>query len=386
MLQPEEDTAGRPARPGQEIIRNRVDALGVAEPEITRQGDAIVVNLPGVEDQRERSEVVGQTAELHFRPVLAVTPPGRRPSHDDPTATPRGGRDHDDGRRRDHHHGIGSRDDRTDGSRGRRRPRTTTPRPADRTQAPPPTDDPTVPVTLPRRRTTTATGFPTPATSSVRCPWAATRSCSTGEVSQDAQAVDPPERVGGAASTSSRRRTGHVQRGGRAVLQQRSDPAPAGSSAITLDGRVESAPRSNRRRPSSNRSAATRSRSAAGRAAFSEQEAKDLALVLRYGALPVELEPQTVQTVSATLGRDSLDAGLIAGLVGWRWSPSTCSCTTGPSAWSWSWAWRVDGADVLDHLLPRRDRRVSPSPWRASPASSCRSASPSTPTSSTSSA
>ncbi|MEO7429580.1 MAG: SecD/SecF family protein translocase subunit, partial [Acidimicrobiales bacterium] len=45
-------------------------------------------------------------------------------------------------------------------------------------------------------------------------------------------------------------------------------------------------------------------------------EAKDLALVLRYGSLPVNLEPQTVQTVSPTLGADSLRAGLLAGLLG----------------------------------------------------------------------
>jgi preprotein translocase subunit SecD len=49
---------------------------------------------------------------------------------------------------------------------------------------------------------------------------------------------------------------------------------------------------------------------------FTEREAKDLALVLRYGALPVELEPETVQTVSASLGKDSLTAGIAAGLVG----------------------------------------------------------------------
>ncbi len=49
---------------------------------------------------------------------------------------------------------------------------------------------------------------------------------------------------------------------------------------------------------------------------FTQSEAKDLALVLRYGALPVQLDRQTVQTVSATLGRDSLRAGVGAGLVG----------------------------------------------------------------------
>ena len=38
--------------------------------------------------------------------------------------------------------------------------------------------------------------------------------------------------------------------------------------------------------------------------------------MLRYGSLPVNLEPQTIQTVSPSLGEDSLQAGLIAGFVG----------------------------------------------------------------------
>ena len=49
---------------------------------------------------------------------------------------------------------------------------------------------------------------------------------------------------------------------------------------------------------------------------FSEAETKDLALVLRFGALPVQLKPEAVNTVSATLGKDSLRAGIVAGLVG----------------------------------------------------------------------
>ena len=49
---------------------------------------------------------------------------------------------------------------------------------------------------------------------------------------------------------------------------------------------------------------------------FTQGEAKDLALVLRYGSLPVQLERQSVQTVSATLGKDSLSAGLTAGAIG----------------------------------------------------------------------
>ena len=53
------------------IIRNRVDGLGVAEPEISTQGSNILVQLPGVENQQRAIDLVGQTAELRFRPVLA---------------------------------------------------------------------------------------------------------------------------------------------------------------------------------------------------------------------------------------------------------------------------------------------------------------------------
>jgi preprotein translocase subunit SecD len=49
---------------------------------------------------------------------------------------------------------------------------------------------------------------------------------------------------------------------------------------------------------------------------FTESEAKDLANVLRSGSLPVRMETQSVQNVSPTLGKDSLRAALIAGLVG----------------------------------------------------------------------
>jgi preprotein translocase subunit SecD len=48
----------------------------------------------------------------------------------------------------------------------------------------------------------------------------------------------------------------------------------------------------------------------------SEGEARSLSRVLNRGAFPVNVEAQTVQTVSPTLGRDSLRAGVIAGMVG----------------------------------------------------------------------
>ena len=56
-----------------EIIRKRVDALGVAEPEVARQGNTITVQLPGAKDQQEVLDVVGKTAQLEFRPVLSTS-------------------------------------------------------------------------------------------------------------------------------------------------------------------------------------------------------------------------------------------------------------------------------------------------------------------------
>ena len=50
-----------------EIIRNRVDKLGVAEPEIRRQGDdQIAVALPGVDDPDRVRDVIGSTAKLEL--------------------------------------------------------------------------------------------------------------------------------------------------------------------------------------------------------------------------------------------------------------------------------------------------------------------------------
>lgn len=50
-----------------EVIRDRVDGLGVSEPEIRTQGsDQIVVSLPGVQDPEQAVAVVGSTAQLRF--------------------------------------------------------------------------------------------------------------------------------------------------------------------------------------------------------------------------------------------------------------------------------------------------------------------------------
>lgn len=53
-----------------EVIRNRIDEFGVTEPEILAQGqDRIVVQLPGVRDIERAKELIGKTAKLEFKMV-----------------------------------------------------------------------------------------------------------------------------------------------------------------------------------------------------------------------------------------------------------------------------------------------------------------------------
>ncbi len=53
-----------------QIIEKRVNAIGVGEPDVTVQGSTIVVQIPGIKDQKRALDLVGKTAELRFRPVL----------------------------------------------------------------------------------------------------------------------------------------------------------------------------------------------------------------------------------------------------------------------------------------------------------------------------
>lgn len=82
---------------------------------------------------------------------------------------------------------------------------------------------------------------------------------------------------------------------------------PTNQLAIVLDGVVYSSPQVNNEIPD-------------GRAViegnFTSETAKDLANVLKYGALPLAFEKSTVTTISASLGKDQLNGGLIAGAIG----------------------------------------------------------------------
>lgn len=65
------------------VLRGRVDALGVAESTLVRQGeDRILVELPGVssdEEAQEAEDQIGKTAQLTFHEVLRVVEPGTEP-------------------------------------------------------------------------------------------------------------------------------------------------------------------------------------------------------------------------------------------------------------------------------------------------------------------
>ncbi len=86
---------------------------------------------------------------------------------------------------------------------------------------------------------------------------------------------------------------------------------PTKQMAIVLDGEVISAPQVNEPNLADQEFVIS-----GGEGGFPEGSAKDLALKLRYGALPVEFTRSAERQVSPTLGEDSLQAGLLAGAIG----------------------------------------------------------------------
>src|ERR687898_107568 len=268
VLEPTSDADDEQLDQTLDIIRDRVDALGVAEPEITRQGGAIVVQLPGVKNRDRALELVGQTAELRFRPVLANLTGAE-------TTQPEEGED---------------------GSEG------------STTTAPPAEGEGSGEVPLTSREDDKADATVIlPGKAEGDGPYQLGPSLATGRIVSSASAEFQNEWV---VALSMKGGPDGIDtfNGIAAECFNRSQVCPTGQLAIVLDSVVQSAP--NIEQPSYERDQIQIS------GTFSEGEAKDLALVLRYGSLPVELERQSVQTVSASLGEDSLRAGVIAGLVG----------------------------------------------------------------------
>ena len=293
------------------IIRNRVDSLGVAEPEISRQGNNIIIDLPGVKDRDKALRIVGQTAELRFRGVLQRLP-AENVAVTTTTTTAPGATTTT---------AVGATTTTAAGSTSSTVQKgsivegqaTTTTVPASTTTAP--TTATTAPATTP---TTAAPLQGVVKTTDDIIDQEVVRPVSKNLLDQGAArlAMTPTLMTGKDVKTARavyRSGIGWVvllnfTDDGFGKFQKVAEEWYSRQVAIVLDGEVKSYPTIQDAKFNTNEVQISGN--------FKEGEAKDLALVLKYGALPVPLERQTVQDVSPSLGKDQLRSGILAGLIG----------------------------------------------------------------------
>lgn len=252
------------------VLRERVDALGVAEPDVARQGDTIQIQLPGVTDQETARDVIGRTAQLQFRQVVEALPPTNADLSETATAT-----------------AGDTCDERED---------LTVP-------------DPDAEVVL-CVRSFDAEGEELP-----RDQWERLRLGPvevSGSQLADARAELDPNSLGQVWFTAlefdGEGAQAFEEITGRLACQQ----GDTRRLAIVLDNVVEQAPPVAQDIPCGTGIPG----GTAVVQATDEDDARSLALVLRAGALPIQLDFGTFQSISPTLGQDSLDASLAAGAIG----------------------------------------------------------------------
>ena len=253
------------------IIRQRVNSLGVAESEVASQGSGtnrqIVISVPG-ESGRRVIELVGQTAELRFRQVLAESS-GVPTTATDAAATPPAG--------------ISAELNALYAA---------------------------LDCTIPENRQGTGSDVATDVILACSNDGGAKYILAGAEVlgrqvSKATAAVDTT--TGGNWFVSLTFNGEGTKAFGDQTARVVSLTAPQNQVAIVLDGLVVSAPRINE---------AIRGGSAQITGNFTQVEAQDLANVLKYGSLPLAFDRGEVQQVSPTLGADQLTAGLLAGGLG----------------------------------------------------------------------
>jgi preprotein translocase subunit SecD len=269
-----------------DLIRDELERLGIAEPDVRVESSNIVVDLPGVRDQREAVDAVDVAGIVTLRPVVqCFTAAPDSPASDTPAPTD----DVTDDT-------LPGGDDDGVGPTGLRRS-APDPDETDGTddveeldEALPPADEDVLPV-----RDTN-------------------ESCIVGPVGG----------TGEVFSRGSASPTLEPQQGWGVSVDLRSDgepvwnrlstecfngvgSCPSRQLAIVLDDVIQSAPVVN---------APTFAGSVSITGNFTEREARDLSRVLNRGAFPVGVEAQSVETVSPALGSDTLRAAVIAGLVG----------------------------------------------------------------------
>ncbi|GAA2747505.1 MULTISPECIES: protein translocase subunit SecD [Kitasatospora] len=338
------------------IIQKRVNGMGVSEAEVQTQGSSnIIVNIPDGGDSQASVEKVGETAKLYFRPVLALAPTGVTPSPNT-AATPSGSAAP-----------SGSASPKATGSAAPSTPATAASPsasaskagravsgalmadPSSSASAPAGSAAPSAPASAapsaPSAADMTAalTQGTVPADlqqqfASLDCSVPAQRqnyqksndpNAATVACSYDAEsgvwykfalggvAVNGQDVAKAQAAYDTQNGTGwqvllnFTDAGSKAFADTTgklaAQPQPANQFAIVLDGKVVSHPYVQ---------SAISGGSAQISGSFSQEDAKALANVLSFGALPLDFVQSDVTTVSPQLGGEQLQAGLVAGLIG----------------------------------------------------------------------
>ena len=305
-LQPEGEFTASALSQAVDIISQRVNALGVSEPEITRQGNNVVVNLPGVSDQQKALDIIGRQGELLLRPVLqagtlntdtSTTIPGTGTSVVDTSV-------------------VDTTIAATEGGPGSvrsRGPATTLPASTDTTVSAP-TDTTAPAATAPATNISVSKDTTDPNVNAVLLgqngeAFLVGPAGATGKVfTNNAQAV---------INNGNWTVTVELRKGAAGAdlwnalttkCFNRDATCPTARVAIALDGKVISAP--------TVQEAVFTGGNVQISGSFTQSEARDLAKILEFGAVPVKFKVATLQTVSPTLGKDSLRAAIISGLIG----------------------------------------------------------------------
>ncbi len=280
-----------------EIIRNRVDQFGVAEPVIQREGeDRIAVQLPGLTDRQRAMDLIGKTALLEFKLVRTAEETRSVFERIDQYLASRG---------------VGTTGADTS---LRRTPLTAHFFALESAAFSRQEDLPTV------ERLLATPGVDSIIPSDSQLLWSNPNESMQGVTGRYLYVVKrEPEMTGGSVA-SAEAQVGLEQTNpgawgvsmkmtpkGRAEFARITGNNVGRLLAIVLDGVVSSAPNIRERIPSGDASITGN---------FDIQASKDLAIVLRAGALPAPVRIIEERSVGPSLGTDSIQEGLTAGVIG----------------------------------------------------------------------
>ena len=322
-----------------DLVRDQLENTGIAEPDVRVEGSNIIVDLPGVRDQEEALTAADVSGIVSFRPVYqcGLVPTTETTGSTEPAATTPGS----DISVPDSTASTGSSAPGSDTTGPIAPPTTPVATPAGfgssraRPAVPPPTtvaaaDDADEAPPSSGLGTTVAASTPDTAVATIPDSLPPVPAPTEAAQQEILTALDGSQCVVGPSGGSGEiftRNSATVEFGGQqgwvvdaslsgageaswnAIALQcfnGLDTCPSRQLAIVLDDIVQSAPEV--QQPQFQGSVAI--------TGMGESEARSLSRVINRGAFPVEVEPATVQTVSATLGKDSMRASILAGLVG----------------------------------------------------------------------